>query len=216
MKKIILMISLAFGMAACNSDADTSKSDADSSQHDAQTDAGNNMASDNHMKAMHDAMAGSMQQMKSMQPTGDPDHDYAMMMKHHHQGAIDMAKAEMQGGTDATMKQMAQKMAEDQQQEVAELEKYLDNSKPSGNSEFGKKSMDRMTEMKDMKMESGSLDAMFASMMIPHHEDAIEMSDEYLKEGRNEELKKLARKIRDANKKEKEDLKKWLDDHKTS
>ena len=103
-------------------------------------------------------------------------------------------------------------MAEEQQKEVAELERYLENSKPAGNSDYGQKAMSMMTEQGSMKMESGSLDAMFASMMIPHHEDGIEISEAYLKEGKNQDLKKLAQKIIDANKKERDEMKKWLDE----
>lgn len=41
--------------------------------------------------AMMKAMQSGMNQMMSMKMTGDPDHDFAMMMKMHHQGAVEMA-----------------------------------------------------------------------------------------------------------------------------
>ena len=40
-----------------------------------------------------------------------------------------------------------------------------------------------MTEEGGMKMESGSLDAMFASMMIPHHQTAVDMAELLLRHG---------------------------------
>ena len=35
-----------------------------------------------------------------MKPTGNPDKDFVMMMIPHHQGAVDMAKVELQYGKD--------------------------------------------------------------------------------------------------------------------
>ena len=49
------------------------------------------------------AFAASMQTMMknmSVKPTGKPDQDFASMMIPHHQGAIDMAKVELQYGID--------------------------------------------------------------------------------------------------------------------
>ncbi|HEY0356260.1 MAG TPA: DUF305 domain-containing protein [Flavisolibacter sp.] len=214
MKKIFVLFSFAFSIIACNDSADHAAPMNDTSQHSAETT--NEMHAPGSMGSMHKVMEDMMRNMKTLQPTGDPDHDFALLMKHHHQGALEMAKEEMQGGTDEKMKQMARKMAEDQQKDVAELERYLENSKPSGNSDYGRKAMSMMTEQGSMKMESGSLDAMFASMMIPHHEDGIEMSEAYLKEGKNQDLKKLAQNIINVQKKERDEMKKWLDESKAA
>ena len=49
------------------------------------------------------AFAASMKTMMNgmhVKPTGKPDKDFALMMIPHHQGAIDMAKVELQYGTD--------------------------------------------------------------------------------------------------------------------
>jgi uncharacterized protein (DUF305 family) len=53
------------------------------------------------------AFAASMKtMMDSMhaKPTGKPDADFALMMVPHHQGAIDMAKVELQYGTDPELR----------------------------------------------------------------------------------------------------------------
>src|SRR5688500_16249149 len=47
-----------------------------------------------------------MQTMEAMQPSGDPDKDFATMMIPHHQGAIEMAKIELRYGTDQQLKGM--------------------------------------------------------------------------------------------------------------
>ena len=55
-------------------------------------------------------------------------------------------------------------------------------------------------------------DLMFADMMIPHHEQAIEMSDLALEISENPEILALARKIKAAQAPEIEQMKLWQDD----
>jgi uncharacterized protein (DUF305 family) len=74
---------------------------------------------------MHGSMMGMMKNMDSMKMTGDTDRDFAMMMKVHHQGAIDMAKMELQSGKDATMRAMAKRIIEAQQKEIGEFDRWL-------------------------------------------------------------------------------------------
>ena len=133
MKHILLFFSLAFTLIACNSGSDNAESKTDTTSHTTHTTTDATPATgQNHMKAMHDAMDNSMQQMHSMKPTGDADYDFAMMMKHHHQGAIDMAKSEVAGGTDETMKAMAQKMIDDQQKEITHFDQFMQGKQPTG------------------------------------------------------------------------------------
>ncbi len=56
-------------------------------------------------------------------------------------------------------------------------------------------------------------DAMFATMMIPHHEQAIDMSDMVLaKNDVDEDVRKLAEEIKQAQGPEIDQLQEWLDD----
>lgn len=213
MRQFFLFISLGFAVVACNSGSDNADTNADTSSHATQTTT-DNIGVQNHMKAMHDAMDNNMKQMHSMKPAGDPDYDFAAMMKLHHQGAIDMAKSEVAGGTDETMKAMAQKMIDDQQKENAQFNQFMQGKQPTGNSDYGQRSMGMMTPMSDIKMESRSWDAMFASMMIPHHQDAVKMAQEYLKVGKDAEMKKLAQNIIENQPKESQELQTWLTGHK--
>ena len=74
---------------------------------------------------MHGSMMGMMKSMDFMKTTGDPDHDFAMMMKMHHQGAIDMAQMELKSGKDASMRAMAKKIIEAQQKEIKQFDQWL-------------------------------------------------------------------------------------------
>ncbi len=51
-------------------------------------------------------------------PSGDVDRDFAAMMIPHHQGAIDMALAELRHGKSEQLRRIAQEIIVDQQQEI--------------------------------------------------------------------------------------------------
>ncbi len=70
------------------------------------------------MKDMNDKMA-------SMQMSGNADVDFAKMMRIHHQGAIDMAKAELRDGKDLQMHKMARGIIAAQEKEITQLDKFL-------------------------------------------------------------------------------------------
>ncbi|MFM6981369.1 MAG: DUF305 domain-containing protein [Microbacteriaceae bacterium] len=58
--------------------------------------------------------------------------------------------------------------------------------------------------------EFSSMDIMFAQMMIPHHQQAVEMSTLVLQTSTNTELRDLAQQILDAQSPEIEQMKGWL------
>jgi uncharacterized protein (DUF305 family) len=66
-------------------------------------------------------MSSSMQRMHTdmmIAPSGDPDRDFARMMIPHHQGAVDMAKAELIYGRNKVLRRLAQGIIVEQQQEI--------------------------------------------------------------------------------------------------
>ncbi len=67
-----------------------------------------------------------------MRFTGDPDRDFARMMISHHQGAIDMALAELRYGKDKRLRRLAQEIIVDQQQEIAVMHLALGDPLPPG------------------------------------------------------------------------------------
>jgi uncharacterized protein (DUF305 family) len=73
-------------------------------------------------KAFMQLMSGSMTKMDrgmaDAPMNGNVDHDFATMMIPHHQGAVDMAKAELTYGKDPVMKRLAQEIIVDQQSEI--------------------------------------------------------------------------------------------------
>jgi hypothetical protein len=57
----------------------------------------------------------------SIEPTGDVDRDFAAMMIPHHQGAIEMAQAELRHGRNELLRRIAQEIVVEQQQEIAAM-----------------------------------------------------------------------------------------------
>src|ERR1700733_2556371 len=57
----------------------------------------------------------------TIKPSGDVDRDFVAMMVPHHQGAIDMAKAELKYGHNEQLRRLAQEIVVTQQQEISEM-----------------------------------------------------------------------------------------------
>jgi uncharacterized protein (DUF305 family) len=143
--------------------------------------------------AMDKMMAGM-----NVKPTGDVDHDFAAMMIPHHQGAIDMAQAELQYGRNQKLLRIAQEIVVEQLQEIAAMRLAIGErasptwvtneahdapavplshkANPGDDAPFVSRSnaaMDKM--MADMAVEpTGDVDHDFVAMMVPHHQGAIE------------------------------------------
>lgn len=72
-----------------------------------------------------------------------------------------------------------------------------------------------MQQMQSMPM-SGDTDRDFATMMRTHHQGAIDMSEVELKNGHDPDLKAFAKRTIAAQKKEIEELERWLAKNKSS
>jgi uncharacterized protein (DUF305 family) len=80
--------------------------------------AESNEASRTFMQSMSASMTRMDRGMANAPMNGAVDHDFATMMIPHHQGAIDMAKAELSYGRDPVMRRLAQEIIVDQQSEI--------------------------------------------------------------------------------------------------
>jgi hypothetical protein len=75
------------------------------------------------------AMTNMMADME-IKPSGDVDKDFVAMMVPHHQGAIDMAQAELRYGRNEQLRRLAQEIIVTQQQEIATMRLALDQPLP--------------------------------------------------------------------------------------
>jgi len=74
---------------------------------------------------MGDAMSVMDYGMASAPMNGNPDHDFSSMMIPHHQGAIDMAKAELLYGKNPILRRLAQEIIVTQQSEITVMQVEL-------------------------------------------------------------------------------------------
>lgn len=151
----------------------------------------------------------------------DPDAAFAQGMLGHHIGAVDMAKIELKYGTDDEMRKLAQAIIDAQQSEIKQMKAWLaghpDAAEPTANTKAMQQAYaDGMDTMHDDMM-AGIADPVpdmaFARGMLPHHIGAVDMAKVQLKYGKNEEMRKLAQEIIDAQQPEIEQMQKWIAAH---
>jgi uncharacterized protein (DUF305 family) len=147
------------------------------------------------------AMARMMAGMQ-IKPSHDVDRDFVALMVPHHQGAIDMAKAELSYGHNEPLRRLAQEIIVTQQEEIAEMRLALVSAAASPSTgpkeaSFLAKSNAAMTRMTaGMKIKpSNDVDRDFVALMVPHHQGAIDMAEAELSYGHNEPLRGLAQGI---------------------
>lgn len=195
--KILALSGILLFAQACSKD--------DENQIDIQEHDQNQM-----MAIMHNMMDGMME----MQKTNDPDNDFAMMMRMHHQGAIEMSELELQNGKDPEMRELAQMIMAAQEAEIQELTAFLQSHPAHANiPEFSMKqmmNMERSGRNADLQIINGNTDHDFATLMIGHHESAIENSRLEMIYGHEPAMKAMAAKIIEAQEMEIKELQEWL------
>jgi uncharacterized protein (DUF305 family) len=75
------------------------------------------------------AMTKMMTDMQ-VKPSGDVDRDFVEMMVPHHQGAVDMARAELRYGRNETLRRLAQEIIVTQQQEITVMRQAIGQPLP--------------------------------------------------------------------------------------
>ena len=183
--------------------------------------------------AQHPAGHGDTNKKAQGAKTADAPYDlhFIDMMIEHHRMGIDMAKMAQNKASHADLKDLATKMAEDQQKDTDQLQKWRDEwyaGKPKSDhmnmpmAGMSKSKSDHanmkgmsgmnMQQMNMSKLEAASgnqFDLMFIHMIVPHHQMAIDMSKDALKKAQHAQLKTFARTTIDKQQKEKAQLTKW-------
>ena len=79
-----------------------------------------------HQRAFMEAMLQQHKPMMESVMADDPDVAFACGMISHHRAAIAMAEVELQFGDDDTMKELAQRIIDAQEQEIVELTTWIE------------------------------------------------------------------------------------------
>ena len=78
----------------------------------------------------NDLAMSNMSREMLVEATGDVDRDFVAMMIPHHQGAIDMARAELKYGHNEKLRQLAQAIVAQQQNEISEIRGAIGPASP--------------------------------------------------------------------------------------
>jgi hypothetical protein len=80
--------------------------------------------------AENDTAMTKMMDDMNVKPSGNVDQDFVAMMVPHHQGAIEMAQAELRYGHNEQLRRIAQGIVVDQQQEIVAMRAALGQPLP--------------------------------------------------------------------------------------
>ena len=146
----------------------------------------------------------------------DADVTFAQGMIPHHQQAVEMAQMAEDRAESPELKQLASEIEAAQAPEIEQLTSWLEDwdaevpSDSMGHGDMGhgdsSSDMSGMMTGEDMGMLEDSngmdFDRMFLTMMIEHHEGAVDMAQDVLKTTSNPEVKEMAQAIVDGQNKE--------------
>lgn len=138
------------------------------------------------------------------------DHQFLDTMSMHHAHGIQMAQLAQERATHDELKQMAKKMHDDQQEDIKKMQAMKEqwyagkgdamNMQMPGMKESLKTHDKNMEKLK--AAEGEQFDRMFVAMMSKHHTDGRKMANAALKKAEHQDVKEIARKIADSQKKD--------------
>jgi uncharacterized protein (DUF305 family) len=168
--------------------------------------------------AQNNTAMNTMMANMAVKPTGDIDRDFVAMMTPHHQGAIDMAQAELQYGHSQLLARVAQGIIVEQLQETAAMRLAIGEpatptwlttapasapKKPVSDDNVKaeapylvQNNVAMNTMITNMAVKpTGDIDHDFVAMMVPHHQGGIDMARAELRYGHNPQLMHVAQEI---------------------
>ena len=165
-------------------------------------------------------MMGS-QTRGSFDDEGKPfDLQFIDQMIPHHQGALMSSEHMISNSKRPELRQLYENIQKSQSEQIEQMQDWRKEWYPDARQAAGMMSDGQTGSMMGSGMMASSmqgmmggnaLDTMFLKMMIPHHQMAVDMSEEALSKAEHPELGDLARKISDEQSSEIELMQGYLD-----
>lgn len=148
------------------------------------------------------------------------DRNFIANMIAHHQGAVDMAKLAQTNAKHTELKEMADAIVADQNKEIAAMLAWQEQWGYPSTSSTDMQDHSAMGMMDDMdgmtqalRGKSGDdFDRSFISLMIEHHQSAIDMAQPGASNAQREEVRQLTKDIVSAQTKEIKQMRQWQND----
>jgi len=143
----------------------------------------------------------STRQMGSFDDDKPFDLQFIDQMIIHHQGAIMSAEHMIAGSERPELRQLSENIQTSQAEQIEQMRTWREEWYPGAAPTFEMDPTQMQEMMGDNQMQemmgTDETDVMFLRMMIPHHQLAIDMSEQALNNAEHPELKELAQQIID-------------------
>jgi uncharacterized protein (DUF305 family) len=184
--------------------------------------AGMSTSGDNMGSMMNGGGTMGSHMMSSLDEEGKPfDLQFIDQMIPHHEGALMSSEHMISNSKRPEMRQLYENIQKSQSEQIEQMQEWREEwygdaagqlSEMMGDGQTGSIMGNGMMDGSMQGMMGGNaLDAMFLKMMIPHHQMAVDMSNEALSKAEHPELRDLAQKIRDEQSSETELMQGYLD-----
>lgn len=142
-------------------------------------------------------------------PAGAYDRAFMTEMVGHHTMAVDMGKMAEMKSTHPQLKATARAIVRSQRAEIRRMQSWL--KRWYGKSARPMMSHEEMAQMAELERATGAaFEIRFMALMTEHHTLAIERANAALRRARHADIRKLAKGIVRAQKREVRDFRNWL------
>ena len=193
---VLLVVAGAIGFVAGQNTAATDE-----------TGTGSAVSGDDTDSMMNGGDVMSSQMMGSFDEEGKPfDLQFIDQMIPHHEGALMSSEHMISNSDRPELRQLYENIQKSQSEQIDQMQEWRKEWYPDaqqlpammGDGQAGSMMGSGMMDDSMQGMMGGNvLDTMFLKMMIPHHQMAVDMSEEALSKAEHPELRNLAQEIRD-------------------
>ena len=169
-----------------------------------------------HNMAQHTQHNMGMQSMSTLERLSGKNFDiaYMSMMIDHHKGAVEMSEAALKVSKDERIRKAAQEIIAVQNEEIAQLTGWLKSWYQTTPNrlymQMMRSDMKGMMDKASQAISKGSADRGFLEGMIPHHQDAVDMSGPCVKKAAKPELKAFCQTVIEVQAAEIKQFQEWL------